>query len=62
MLATSYHNNDHVTFYRMLYTATKQGKLTSNETAGFRRYLNMNVTTCWSDLTYNDLTLDLVFI
>ena len=45
MLVTSYHNNDHVTFYRMYYTATKQGKITSIEVAGFKTYLNINVTT-----------------
>ena len=60
MLATSYHSNDHVTFYRMFYTAAnKESSRLMRQLAGFRRYLNMNVTTCWSDLTYNDLTLDL---
>ena len=45
MLATSYHDNDEVTFYRMFYAATKQGRFTSNKAAGFKTYLNMNVTT-----------------
>ena len=45
MVLTSYHNNDHVIFYRMLYTATKEGRFTSNKAAGFKMYLNMNATT-----------------
>ena len=44
MLVTSYHNNDHVIFYRMFYSATK-GRFTSNKAAGFKTYLNMNATT-----------------
>ena len=45
MLVTSYHNNSHVTFCRVFYTATKQGRFTSNKVAGFKTYLNMNATT-----------------
>ena len=30
MLLTSYHNNDHVIFYRMFYSAKKKGRFTSN--------------------------------
>ena len=45
MLATSYHNNNRVTFYRVFYTATKQGRFMCNEAAGFKTYLNIKVTT-----------------
>ena len=45
MLVTSYHNNNHVTFYRVFYTVTKQGRFMLNEAAGFKTYLNMKVTT-----------------
>ena len=45
MLAISYHNNNHVTFYRVFYTATKQGMFKCNEAAGFKTYLNIKVTT-----------------
>ena len=39
MLVTSYHNNDHVIFYRMFYSATKEGRFTSNKAAVLRRIL-----------------------
>ena len=45
MLATSYHNKNHVTFYRVFSTATKQGRFMCNEAAGFKTYLNIKVTT-----------------
>ena len=45
MLVTNYHNNGHVIFYRMFYSATKEGRFTSNKAAGFKMYLNMNATT-----------------
>ena len=45
MLVTSYHKNDHVIFYHMFYTATKEGRFTPNKEAGFKTYLNMNATT-----------------
>ena len=45
MLVTSYHNNDHVIINRMFYTATKEGRFTSNKAAAFETYLNMNATT-----------------
>ena len=63
MLVTSYHNNDHVIFHRMFYTATKEGRFTSNKAAGFKTYLNMNAKYLMvRHIGYNDLTLHLVFL
>ena len=45
MLVTSYYNNDHVIFYRMFYSAMKEGRFTFNKAAGFKTYLNMNAST-----------------
>ena len=45
MLVTSHHINNHVTFYHVFYTATKQGRFMYNKAAGFKTYLNMKVTT-----------------
>ena len=38
MLVTCYHNNNHVTFYRIFYTATKQEGFTSKKAADFKTH------------------------
>ena len=48
MIASSYQNNDRITFYRIFFTARKQSKIHVIEAAGFKMYLNMNVINRYS--------------